>query len=275
AALGRFYGPQARGAITALTLYGGFASTVCWPLSVLLTEWLGWRGACLVYAAVNLLIVLPLAFALPREERRAPPSRPAAQTGEGVAASARLWVYRTLALCITLSAVVTAVVSVHLLGFLEARGIALAAAVGLAALVGPSQVGARVAEMVLGRRIHPVWTMVLATALVAAGLAVLVAGVPLVAAGLIAYGSGVGIRSIARGTLPLALFGPVGYATLMGRLGFPSMIAQALAPAAAAWLIERSGVPATLWALEALALLNVAAALALVPAARRGGGAKS
>jgi predicted MFS family arabinose efflux permease len=273
AALGRLYGQQSRGAITGLTLYGGFASTVCWPLSVLLTETLGWRGACLVYAAINLLIVLPLAFALPREERRAVPVRPEAATGsdgaDGGRRSQSVFVYATLAVCFTLSAVITAVVSVFVVTFLEARGVALAAAVGLAALIGPSQVGARVIEMVAGRGLHPVWTMVLSTLLVAGGLAVLLAGLPLIAAGLIAYGAGVGIRSIARGTLPMALFGPTGYATLMGRLGSPAMFAQALAPAAGAWLLERGGVTATLAVLEALALLNVAAALALVPASRR------
>ncbi len=269
ASLGRFYGQQARGAISALTLYGGFASTVCWPLSVLLAETLGWRGACFVYAAINLCIVMPLAFALPREERREPAAKSAASAKSGGIATPATWVYWTLGLCITLSSVISAVVSVFVLNFLEARGIALAAAVGLAALIGPSQVGSRVLEIMLGQRVHPVWTMVLATILVAAGLAVLLAGLKLIAAGLIAYGAGVGIRSIARGTLPLALFGPVGYATLMGRLGMPSMISQALAPAAGAWLMERSGVPATLWALEILAILNVAAALALVPASKR------
>jgi predicted MFS family arabinose efflux permease len=277
AALGRLYGQQSRGAITGLTLYGGFASTVCWPLSVLLTETLGWRGACLVYAAVNLLIVLPLAFALPREELRAVPVRPEAATGSYGADGGRrphgVFVYATLAVCFTLSAVISAVVSVFVVTFLEARGVALAAAVGLAALIGPSQVGARVVEMVAGRGLHPVWTMVLSTLLVAGGLAVLLAGLPLIAAGLIAYGAGVGIRSIARGTLPMALFGPTGYATLMGRLGSPAMFAQALAPTAGAWLLERGGVTATLAVLEALALLNVAAALALVPASRRRTGA--
>lgn len=268
ASLGRYYGQQARSAISALTLYGGFASTVCWPLSVFLAETLGWRGACFVYAAINLLIVLPLAFALPREERREPVAKSAPAADGAAAAPVATWVYWTLALCITLSSVISAVVSVFVLNFLEARGVALAAAVGLAALIGPSQVGARVLEILLGRRFHPVWTMVLATLLVAAGLAVLLAGLPLIAAGLVAYGAGVGIRSIARGTLPLALFGPVGYATLMGRLGLPSMIAQALAPAAGAWLMEYSGTQATLWALEILAILNVAAALALVPASR-------
>lgn len=272
AALGRLYGLTARRAITALTLYGGFASTVCWPLSAVLVETVGWRGACFVYAAISLAVTLPLCFALPKEERRDSITQPAqAKPGAAAGPAPRhgAMLYVMLALSLTLSSVISAVVSVHLLGFLEARGVALAAAVGLGALVGPSQVGARVLEMLLGQKLHPVWTMVLSTVLVAAGLAVLLAGLPLIAAGLIAYGAGVGIRSIARGTLPMALFGPVGYATLMGRLGMPSMIAQALAPAAAAWLIESAGVTATLAVLVALAALNVLTALALAPAARR------
>lgn len=272
AALGRMYGVAARRAITTLTLYGGFASTVGWPLSAFLVENWGWRGACFVYAAVSLTVTLPLCLVLPKEVRRdpAPPSKqPEAQAAAKSEARHGTMLYVMLALSLTISSVLSAVVSVHLLSFLDARGVTLAAAVGLAALIGPSQVGARVLEMFLGQKLHPVWTMVLSTVLVAAGLAVLLAGLPLIAVGLIAYGAGVGIRSIARGTLPLALFGPAGYATLMGRLGMPSMIAQALAPAAGAWLIETSGVTATLAALVALAVLNVITALALVPGARQ------
>ena len=272
AALGRMYGVAARRAITTLTLYGGFASTVGWPLSAFLVENWGWRGACFVYAAVSLTVTLPLCLVLPKEARRdpAPPSKqPEAQTAAKSEARHGTMLFAMLALSLTISSVLSAVVSVHLLSFLDARGVTLAAAVGLAALIGPSQVGARVLEMFLGQKLHPVWTMVLSTVLVAAGLAVLLAGLPLIAVGLIAYGAGVGIRSIARGTLPLALFGPAGYATLMGRLGMPSMIAQALAPAAGAWLIETSGVTATLAVLVALAVLNVITALALVPGARQ------
>ena len=60
ATLGRLYGQGARSAITTLTLYGGFASTICWPLGAYMAETLGWRGACLVYAALHLLVAFPL-----------------------------------------------------------------------------------------------------------------------------------------------------------------------------------------------------------------------
>ena len=63
---------------------------------------------------------------------------------------------------------------------------------------------------------------------------------------------------VARGTLPLALFGPERYATLMGRLAFPSLIVQALAPSAGALLIEGYGANVTIAVLTGLALCNVA-----------------
>lgn len=275
ATLGRLYGTEARRAITTLTLYGGFASTVCWPLSAFLAANLGWRGACLVYAAIDLLVLLPICwFALPREERRdlpAPSARkagPAAGEAEAAAApSASL--FWLVALCLTLSSVITAVFSVHLLTVLQARDIPLAAAVGLGALVGPSQVGARVVEMAVGRHFHPVWTMVVSTLLVSTGIAMLLLGFPILALALVLYGAGVGIRSIARGTLPLALFGATGYAILMGKLGRPSMLASALAPGAAAFLLDLSGANVLLAALLAFALIDVALALAVVPHSRR------
>ena len=110
----------------------------------------------------------------------------------------------------------------------------------LGALVGPSQVGARVVEKLLGGRFHPIWTMLASTGLVAGGLVLLAAGFPAVAACLVLYGAGVGVNSIARGTLPLALFGGVGYAALMGRLALPMLVAGALAPSAGAFMLEHA-----------------------------------
>ncbi|HST94541.1 MAG TPA: MFS transporter, partial [Microvirga sp.] len=112
----------------------------------------------------------------------------------------------------------------HLLGFLQARGLGLAAAVALGALVSPSQVGARVIEMAFGRHYHPIWTMEASVALVAGGVTLLLLGFPILALALALYGAGNGIGSIAKGTLPLALFGREGYASLMGRLAMPSLL---------------------------------------------------
>jgi hypothetical protein len=263
--LGRLYGAQARSAITQLTLWGGFASTVCWPLSAWLVEAVGWRGACLAYAGLHVGVTLPLALiAVPRETRReliAPRLDVAVLPSEAPANRALMvWL---LAAILTAAGVVAAIWSVHLITILQTGGVGLASAVALGALVGPAQVGARVIEMASGGRHHPIWTLATAAVLIAAGLALLWAGTGLLAVALIAYGAGNGIWSIARGTLPLTLFGPEGYAVLMGRLAMPSLIAQALAPSAGALLLQRYGAQATVAGLAGLAVLNLVGVAAL------------
>ncbi|TIQ21020.1 MFS transporter [Mesorhizobium sp.] len=258
ATLGRLYGHGARSAITTLTLFGGFASTVCWPLSAFLMGEIGWRGACLGYAAVQLLVALPLyLLILPRGV-----ARPASQSDQkSVVAPAPVTrstpVMVILAATITLAAVISSTLSVHLLTVLQSTGMALAAAVGLGALVGPSQVGARAIEMVVARYHHPIWTKVVSVGCVAIGVSALWMGMPIVPLALAFYGAGIGLESIARGTLPLALFGDSGYARLMGRLAMPSLIAQAAAPSVGALLVEQLGAHCMLAVLSALAVINV------------------
>ena len=161
------------------------------------------------------------------------------------------------------------VVAVHILTLLQARGVALAAAVGFGALIGPSQVGARILEAAFGRRHHPVWSMVIASIAVAAGLGMLLGGSSVIAVGIILYGAGNGIRSIARGTVPLALFGTEGYAILMGWLSLPILVTQAISPSLGAVLMEHFGPDGTIAVLCGLSMLNIFAAVALLPYARR------
>jgi hypothetical protein len=260
ATLGRLYGSTARSAITTLTLFGGFASTVGWPLSAFFVETLGWRGACFAYAAIHLLVVAPLYLALlPRRPGPAPVAISAAAPSGGPAPQpARVdgLLRLTLATGLTVSGLATAVLSVHLITLLQARDLALAAAVGLAAMVGPSQVGARVLETAIGRRFHPIWTAAASALLTFVGVAVLASGAAILPLALICYGAGIGIRSIVKGTLPLALFGPHGYAALMGRLALPQLLVAALAPLAAAWLLEAAGPTALLWTLVGITALD-------------------
>jgi MFS family permease len=257
ATLGRLYGTDARRAIPAVTLWGGFASTVCWPLSALLVESLGWRETCLVYAGLHLCLALPLnLFAVPRELPRVAAAVPLAAGASAALAHGRA-VFVLLALVVTIAAVISTVISVHLIAILQAGGLTLAAAVGLGALIGPSQVGARMLEALIGARFHPIWSLVAAAVLIAAGVVLLRFGPGLAAAALIGYAAGNGILSIARGAVPLALFGAEGYATLMGRLATPALVAQALAPSAGALLMEHAGAQATLEALALLALANL------------------
>jgi MFS family permease len=163
-ALGRYYGESARGAVATLTLFGGFASTVCWPLTAWLVETFGWREACLAYAALQLCVALPAYLLLLPHTECAPPTSTnfGLRESKQPIAKDRESAFLILATIVTIASAVTAVVSVHLLAILEARGATLATAVALGALVGPSQVGARAIEMALGRFYHPIWTMIAA-----------------------------------------------------------------------------------------------------------------
>jgi hypothetical protein len=239
------------------------------PLSAFLFDQLGWRGTCFAYAAVQLGLMLPLYWqVLPSAhtngERQ---TRSTNESGAGPNAQpdpSRPWlVFALLAASISLGWAISSVLSVHLLAILQAQGFELATAVALGVLVGPSQVGGRAAEMALGRRYRPVWTLTISVLLVASGLWLLATGAGPISAALMCYGAGAGIASIARGTLPLALFGANRYSIWMGRLAAPTLIAGAVSPALAAVLLERSGPTITLYVLAACALVNVVIALTL------------
>jgi MFS family permease len=267
ATLGRLYGRRGRSAIAALTLFGGFASTICWPLSAFLNAHLGWRGACLVYAGLQLCLALPTyLFIVPHESRR-PESAPAEPASPPLVPArrevTRRGLFPLLATTVTLASVISTTLSVHLLSILQAKGFSLAAAVGLGALVGPSQVAARAIEILIARFHHPIWTLIASTVLVAAGLAALWIGAPIIALALALYGAGIGLGSIARGTLPLAIFGPERYPIIMGRVAMPSLIAQAAAPSIGAALLEVGGLDGALGAFVATAVCNVLLAAGL------------
>jgi hypothetical protein len=261
AALGRMYGTAARQPITNLTLFGGFASTICWPLSAFMIEHVGWRIACVIYAGLHLFVALPLQMAV---VRRAPTQAGATNTpsdkhghAEPAAINNETLIFALLAVVLSIAAGIGSIVVVHLLIFLQARGVDFAIAVSLGTLFGPAQVGARVIERLFGNRYHPIWTMIACCTLMAAGLLLLSANVGALLLIILLYGAGYGISWVGRGTLPLALFGPLRFPRLMGKLAFPSLIVQALAPSAGALLIEASGTNATIGLLTVLALVNV------------------
>ncbi len=257
--LGSIYGEDARGPITALTLFAGFASTICWPLSAYLVEHLGWRDACFIYAAIQIGVALPiLLLALPRGSSIPQPT----DDGEGARSWARLApgelpTFALLAAVLTLSAAILSMMGIHLLPLLQARGLELSAAVGLGAIVGPSQVGARLVEMLVGRHYHPIWTMTFSAVLVAAGTALLFAGFPVYSAAIVLYGAGNGLGSVARGTLALALFGSPRYSVLMGRLALPILMSMALSPVLAAIAFQAGGANLTLGLITFLGAANV------------------
>jgi predicted MFS family arabinose efflux permease len=259
ATLGRMYGSAARTPITTLTLFGGFASTICWPLGALMIDHVGWRMACFAYAGLHLFVSLPLQMSV---VRRSPAKIGSTAASDGASREPPRLAHETtifvlLALMLSLAAGIGSIVIVHFMIFLQARGVDFAVAVTLGTLFGPSQVGARVVERLFGNRYHPIWTMIGSCTLMAIGLLMLLGAFPALIVTIVIYGAGYGISWIGRGTLPLALFGPVRFPRLMGKLAFPSLIVQALAPSAGALLIEGFGADATIAVLTAFALINV------------------
>ena len=260
--LGRIFGRDARSAITQLTLWGGFASTVCWPLSAWLVENVGWRSACFAYAGFHLAVSLPLALvALPRAVRSM-----TSGPRQKVALADPVPVTDLRFVCLATAGVVLAMLStiwsVHFVTILTASGYTIAAAIGIGTLIGPAQVGARVLEMMGRGRHHPVWTMLAATTAVFAGFLGLLLGMP-AAIAMIAYGAGNGLWSIARGALPLSVFGSEGYARTMGRLATPMLISSAAAPSVGAWMIDVLGAETMLGVMATVAIVPLALALAL------------
>jgi MFS family permease len=239
ATLAGLYGRAARGPITGITLIAGFASTVGWPLSALLDANFGWRGACLVWAALHILIGLPLnRLLIPRAP---PPSRTPEVTG--TATPAPRGAMPILALMFAATWFVTGAMAAHLPRLLEIAGASATGAVAAAALVGPAQVGARLVEFGALRRVHPVVSARLAAVLHPIGaLTLLTVGPVAVTAFAVLHGAGNGLLTIAKGTLPLAIFGPVGYGLRSGILGAPARAAQAAAPLIFGLLIDRMGI---------------------------------
>jgi MFS family permease len=243
ATLTSLYGGQARGPITGITLIAGFASTVSWPLTAALNDGLGWRETCLVWAVLNLVIGLPLNRLLPKSIAAPAPASEAAEAAP--------WKpYREMLLLAFVFAAgwfVTGAMAAHLPRLLQLAGATPVEAVATAALMGPAQVAARLAELMIMRRIHPLVSARIATALHPLGAGALLllgtAGAPLF---VILYGAGNGLLTIARGTVPLAVFGPHGYGRRTGLLGAPARAAQALAPLGFGFLIDRMGMSVVL-----------------------------
>jgi MFS family permease len=267
AALVRLYGRSSRDTITGITLIAGFASTVGWPLTTVLEAQFGWRGACLAWAALHLLVGLPLNLMLPRATAAPLPddaAAPAATLSDRSGPPQARRVALLLAFVFAATWFVSTAMAAHLPRLLQIEGATLAAAVAAAALVGPAQVGARLLEYGVLRRLHPLLSARLATLMHPLGAAALaVAGAPAAAAFTVLHGAGNGILTIAKGTLPLVLFGPQGYGERQGMLMVPARIAQAFAPWLFGLCLDRWGGGA-LW-LSALLGAASFGALLLLP----------
>ncbi|BBK38370.1 MFS transporter [Allostella sp. ATCC 35155] len=267
ATLARIAGAGARRSISQITLLGGLASTVFWPIGYGLGEWLGWRGAAFAYAAFA-LATLPLHLAIPRGEKRPAPAATAGGGRVGDPMPAFLY-----ALIVTVTAFLASAMSAHMIGILAGLGMGATLAVWVSALRGIGQSAARLAEILFGGRMDVRTLTVLATALLPLGFAAGSLGGEFAAAAVafaVVYGAGNGLVTIVRGALPLVLFDPARYGALAGRLVAPSFLAAAIAPVAYAALIERAGSAAALHLSAGLGLVVVAAAVWLGRLHRKG-----
>ncbi|AWT10138.1 MFS transporter [Stutzerimonas frequens] len=255
--LAGIYGRDARGTITGITLLAGFASTVCWPISGWLNAEFGWRATCLTWAGAHLLLGLPLnRLLIPVGVQPAPTAAEQSQTDgrSGAGLTMALLAFVFAATWFTSTAM-----AAHLPRLLQESGLSPAAAIAIAALVGPAQVGARCLEFVLLQRFHPLISARLAAIAHPIGAAgVMLAGAPATTAFVLLHGGGNGILTIAKGTLPLAIFGPHGYGLRQGLLMVPARFAQAFSPLVFALLIDDFGTRA-LWLSAGLGVLAYAA----------------
>lgn len=266
ATLARAAGPAARRPMSQITLFGGLASTVMWPVGHFLAEWLGWRGAALVYAALALATV-PLYLTLPRRRYSAATADPGkASIGLTRNAAERRLAGILYAVMAMLTNFLAAGNAAHLFSLLSGLGLASAGAVSVAALWGIGQFAARLGDVLVGARLHPLTlNLAVALALPPCFLLALIPGGNLyaTAAYTLLYGACNGLMTITRGTLPLALFDFRSYGTLVGSLLIPSFLLTAAAPVAYAYIIEWQGARAAMMASAALAAIIAAAALIL------------
>ena len=238
AALGRIYGDTARRSITGITLIAGFASTVGWPLSALGLETIGWRNTCFAWAAAHILIGLPINLLML-------PAVKGAKAAVANAVKPHIPIDRTMILLAFVFAAawtVTGAMAAHLPRIMEAAGATTAQAVFAGAMIGPAQVAARIFEAGFLSRFHPLVSTKLACVTNPIGAVILgLAGGGAASVFAIFYGAGNGILTIARGTLPLAIFGPQNYGYRLGIVGAPARMAQAAAPLLFSLLIDTMG----------------------------------
>jgi predicted MFS family arabinose efflux permease len=250
-----------RRALTVLTLFGGLASTVFWPLTTALIERFGWREAVLWLAAINLALCVPLHLLLPR------PAGPA--TGAPPAGAAprrtRLWAdrrFRALTLAFLAHYIVVSAIAAHLIALLLARGLSPSAAAAIGALIGPMQVAGRVVEFGASRWVRVGQVGRIAAAAMPLSLLALYwagASTPGLMLFAVLFGAGNGAMTVVRGALPVEMYGRDHYGAIAGALATPGLLARAVGPTLAAMLwIALGG-----YGPVSLALLAVAATGAL------------
>jgi MFS family permease len=265
ASLARIGGAAARRPISQVTLLGGLASTVFWPIGHMLADAFGWRGALVVFAAFALATV-PLHWSIPIGRFDPGPADAQAFVPVARGRGERLVAASLYMVLVTATAFLNAGMSAHMIGIMSGLGMAAGLAIWLSTLRGIGQSCARLGEVVFGRNLDPFALGVIATTLLPFCFLVgLFSGASALAgaAFALAYGAGNGLVTIVRGAQPLALFDHRTYGVVVGRLTAPSFFLSALAPIAYASLMERAGGGAALYLSAALGALSLGCAFAL------------
>ena len=244
-----YYGRAARPHITGITLIAGFASTICWPLSTLMDQTIGWRQACWVWALCHLLLAIPLLFLiLPKRPlvNHSQTQEPGEESGSPVPATLSREVI-VLGFLFFVTWFTTGSMGAYLPLILSGLGMSTEQAVGIASLMGPMQVVARFSESLFLKKFHPLTGARIAGFLHPIGAVLLLGAGPVMAPVFtMLHGAGNGILTIAKGTLPLALFGPKGYGLRQGMLMIPARIGMAAAPFTFGLAVETWGSHAVL-----------------------------
>jgi len=239
-----------RRAISYLTLFGAFASTVFWVIGHYLNEAQGWRQTLALFAVINLAICLPLIWiGLARREAPGADATAAAQAapatdGPPLEGGMRIVAMALFALVMSLNGFVFAVVTVQLVPLLEAAGLATAAAVWVASMKGFAQFGGRIVEIVFGRNLRAMTVARIAIGVLPVSFALLLGAhgsLYVIIAFTLLMGASQGVITIVRGAVPLALFGPSGYGAVLGMLATPVLIVNAISPTVFAMIVDRWG----------------------------------
>ena len=263
AVITRLFTTNYRRAITALTLFGGFASTVFWPLTQFLIAEIGWRQALLVLAALNFAVCAPLHWwVLPRDGHGGR-TRTAVRSGPGAFRTAlRTPVFYLLTIAFTGNSLVFSATQVHLMSMLQAKDLSAGSAAAVGAMIGPMQVTGRVLELAFASRLSASTVGILAMAFLPVALWLLsVAGVqwPLLVAFAVIYGIGNGAMTIVRGAIPAELFGRDAYGAINGAMAAPVTVAKAAGPLVAALLFASlDGYDRTLLVLIVIGVISTA-----------------
>lgn len=269
--LGRLFGEDARPLIKGLTLIAGFASTIAWPTIGMLNNEVGWRQTCFILAAIHITLGLAnYLFLIPKKhyQTELAAAKPGSSSQDADdnddIKNKNNYLFILLATLFTVQAAIGSVITIHLLDLLTQMGVAAATSLLIGSMIGPAQVFARAMEFFLGKNLHPLWSARIGVSLIIFGILCLLTGTPWLGfIAMAAYGAGNGIMTIARGTLPLTIFGPHGYGKRMGLLARPLLIIQALSPIFASIVLQSYGALSVITGMSLLMLISLSASLAL------------